>query len=208
MRAVKVPVMPRGVEHKSPVINATTGFRINGAAAASSIPIGNGTNYVASSFTVASPGAAGERMESNGTNWVSAAPTGEQRLASVTVNTNVGTKQALYTVPAGKHLVVTRVVARSASTSLAAIGSGDGLTLGFDAGATDWANVRGEHLQLLTTSTVFVPIVAAGVSYTGDPGLQAFIAYKIGAAADIFGCVFTDNSITATLVIDVFGYIY
>ena len=54
----------------------TTGFTIGGVAATGTIPRGNGTNFVASAFTMAAPGTSGNVLTSDGTNWTSAAPSG------------------------------------------------------------------------------------------------------------------------------------
>ena len=54
----------------------TTGFTIGGTAATGTIPRGNGTNFVASTFTLAAPGTSGNVLTSDGTNWTSAAPAG------------------------------------------------------------------------------------------------------------------------------------
>ena len=54
----------------------TTGFTIGGTAATGTIPRGNGTNFVASAFTMAAPGTSGNVLTSDGTNWTSAAPSG------------------------------------------------------------------------------------------------------------------------------------
>jgi hypothetical protein len=56
------------------IMSATTGFRINGAAANRRILVGNATNFVQSAETYAVPGTSGNVMTSDGTNWTSAAP--------------------------------------------------------------------------------------------------------------------------------------
>ncbi|NTW34036.1 MAG: hypothetical protein HGB12_15700 [Bacteroidetes bacterium] len=58
----------------APTINATTGFQINGVATTGQILTGNGSNFVASPFTLASPGTSGNVLTSDGTNWTSSAP--------------------------------------------------------------------------------------------------------------------------------------
>lgn len=63
-----------GTSVVSPIFNATTGVQINGAATSNTILKGNGTNYVSSTETYAAPGASGNVMTSDGTNWTSAAP--------------------------------------------------------------------------------------------------------------------------------------
>jgi hypothetical protein len=52
----------------------TTGFTIGGVAATGTIPRGNGTNFVASAYTMAAPGTSGNVLTSDGTNWLSSAP--------------------------------------------------------------------------------------------------------------------------------------
>lgn len=57
------------------VVNAETGFKIaNNAATTGTILKANGTNYVASTETYATPGTSGNVMTSNGTNWTSVTP--------------------------------------------------------------------------------------------------------------------------------------
>lgn len=111
----------------------------------------------------------------------------EKRIASVTANLNVTTKTTLYTVPTGFKLVVTRLVLRSASTSLTTASFG----FGFDANATD---VDGSSLHTeLTGSTLVSQIIPLSGA-------------KIGSAADVLGikCSIAQGA-EATLVVDVFG---
>jgi hypothetical protein len=54
----------------------TTGFTIGGVAAPGTIPRGNGTNFIASAYTMAAPGTSGNVLTSDGTNWLSSAPAG------------------------------------------------------------------------------------------------------------------------------------
>lgn len=125
-------------------------------------------------------------------------PTPDGRLASVVVDTNVGTKQDLYTVPADKECVITKVVVRSASASLGAMS--DALLLGFSGGANDYGSIPAGSLANLTDGTF--AIGKSNTSYgAGDPWI-------IGTATDVFGCIFNDTGITATVTIDVFGYLY
>lgn len=73
----------------APVVNATTGVQINGAATSNKILKGNGTNFVASTETYAAPGTSGNIMTSDGTNWTSAAPAGGgawTEVANATIN--------------------------------------------------------------------------------------------------------------------------
>lgn len=121
--------------------------------------------------------------------------TGDSLLSSIDVDTDVGTKQALYTVPADKRCIVTKAVVRDASATLAAMG--DLLQFGFNAAADDWQlQIAGARLATLTGPTLNT-VAAPSVDNTN----------VTGAAAAVFGCVFTDPSITATVTIDVFGYL-
>ena len=69
----------------------TTGFTIGGTAAAGTIPRGNGTNFVASTFTMAAPGTSGNVLTSDGTNWTSAAPAGGGGITIGTTTITSGT---------------------------------------------------------------------------------------------------------------------
>lgn len=122
------------------------------------------------------------------------------KLSTTTVATDVGTKQDLYTVPTGKRCIVTKVVVKDATTSLAAMG--DTLHFGFDGGAGDWNRSIGSgSLARLVDGTVSITAVPEELIATG--------AQTIGTAADVFGCIFNDTSITGGFVtIDVFGYLY
>ncbi|HMF55090.1 MAG TPA: hypothetical protein VK619_01910, partial [Pyrinomonadaceae bacterium] len=127
------------------------------------------------------------------------AVTGEHLLSTTTVNTNVGTKQALYTVPVGKHCIVTKIVVRSVSASLGAMS--DALSFGFDVDAGDFnAPLNSTALSTLTDNTLALTL-HNDAEITLSP-------VKIGSAGNVFGCFFNDTSITATVVIDVFGYLY
>lgn len=74
----------------------TTGFTIGGVAATGTIPRGNGTNFVASAFTMAAPGTSGNVLTSDGTNWTSAAPSGGGITVNTTTITGGTTTRLLY----------------------------------------------------------------------------------------------------------------
>ncbi len=115
-----------------------------------------------------------------------------RRLSTTTVNTHVGTKQNLYTVPAGRHVVITHVVVRNTGATLA--GMSGNLQFGFDSNATDWNN----PVTLTSLTTALLSLLKS-----------ASVASVIGAAAGVFGCKFLDAASTnTTVVIDVFGYKY
>ena len=69
-------------------VDASTGYRIGGAAVSRKILVGNGTNYVSSTETWAVPGTSGNVLTSDGTNWTSAAPAAPSGVALLaTANT-------------------------------------------------------------------------------------------------------------------------
>jgi hypothetical protein len=117
-------------------------------------------------------------------------------LSSTQVNTNIGTKQNLYTVPATKKCIITKVIVRSASANLSTMG--DSLLFGFT--GSDYGSINNVSLSNLTGATLAIALTTANDT--------ANIPFTIGNAADVFGCVFNDTSITATVQIDVFGYLY
>jgi len=125
--------------------------------------------------------------------------TGIALLSSTTVNTNVGTKQALYTVPAAKACVITQMVLRGASASLAAMGDDTGF--GFDSPPANTVLLDSAQLALLTTASRYIlPNLSEDVPTFGN-------FRTLGNAGEVFGVIFYDTSIVATVKIDVFGYL-
>ena len=84
------------------MVNVGTGFRIANAATSRKILVGNGTNFVASTETLALPGTSGNVLTSDGTNWTSVAGgSGTVTSASiVTANGVSGTTATATTTPA------------------------------------------------------------------------------------------------------------
>jgi hypothetical protein len=115
-------------------------------------------------------------------------------LSSTVVDTDVGTKQALYTVPVGKACVITSVAARSPSASLAAIE--DPATLGFNAPATDCGQFAAADLSALTDTTVSILFLSTA----------AIGSVAVGSAGSVFGIIIFPSA-DATVTIDVFGYL-
>ena len=118
------------------------------------------------------------------------------KLASATVNLQNGDgKSTIYTVPAGKKMIVTHVIIRSPTASLA---DGTDFDLGDGANADTWRNAI--SLTTLTASTDFIviPSVAATpVKYTiFDAGDEFGIKPVTGATAD------------ADATAELFGYLY
>lgn len=113
-----------------------------------------------------------------------------KKLAEKVIAADTSGKQTLYTVPVGKKCIITSIIVRSANASLA---SNNGtLKFGYNANADDWNN-NITDLTVLTGATKFLQKQASSVSI-------------IGNAADVFGCIFSNNSITANVTVEVFGY--
>lgn len=116
-----------------------------------------------------------------------------RRLKSAQIASNVATKQNVFLVPVGKQAVITGVVLRGASASLATIAGT--LSLGFNAGANDFtASFAEADLQSLTNSTTYFIKNATGASVTGTAGQN-------------FGVIFSNTALTRTIQIDIFGYL-
>jgi hypothetical protein len=121
------------------------------------------------------------------------------RMEPTTVATDTATKQALLTaVPTGRVRIVTRVVVRNASASLAEMA--DALSIGFNALATDVGSFASDELAALTTSAQ-----AAVIDVGGGPGDSGNVV-AVGVAGQILGCIFADVAIEATADIDVTYY--
>lgn len=112
-------------------------------------------------------------------------------IARVTgVDVNTATKQALYTVPTGKTLIVTGIVVRNVSTSLTTASFG----FGFNANADDV--LASEVWTELTGSTL----------YTCKLPKEGAI---VGAASDVLGSKCTINQgAAATVTIEIYGILF
>lgn len=125
--------------------------------------------------------------------------TGEALLIAASLNLNTAIKQNLYTVPAGKAAVITKVVLRSASVDLSG-GATTRLTFGFDALATDFG------------AQFFDPTIltAAGLyrTFTQGDASPAGVSV-IGVATDRFGAI-TDAAFgsAATVIVMVYGTLF
>lgn len=124
---------------------------------------------------------------------------GAPLLSSTILDLNTNTKQPLYTVPSGKSTIITFVVARNASVNLSG-GVTANLSFGFNAAANDWANAT-LATALLTSSTLF-EVLSQEFALGGT-------ASETGLATQIFGAI-TDAAFgsVATVVIDIFGYLF
>jgi hypothetical protein len=123
-------------------------------------------------------------------NFATVQPAGvEALLSSTVIDLSLTTKQALYTVPAGQHLIVTKVIARYPSASISTADGG----VGFDSGATNVSSDIGISSSMTTTSYVI-----------GQPAGPP----TIGAAAAVFGYKETATQASTTITIDTFGYLF
>ena len=111
-------------------------------------------------------------------------------LASGTVNLqNADPKSSVYTVPQGKSAIVTKVVIRNPSASLA---DGTDFDIGTGASCDDWVSTN--DLSALTATDDCIAISPAA-------------GFKVFAAADVFGILpVTGATADATATMDVFGY--
>jgi hypothetical protein len=161
--------------------------------------IGKGASIV----NVTDPGTAGQVLTSNG---ASADPTFQTPsggsatttfvlLSSTTVATDEASAQTLYTVPTSRNAIVTNVVLRKASASLAFMG--DSVVFGFN-GSSYTAISGGSFVNIVDDTR------ASGISFFNIDG---GVIQVIGSPGDPFQVTFQDHSITATVVIDVFGYL-
>jgi hypothetical protein len=167
---------------------AQGGLGATGTPSNGQIPIGNGSTYTPATII---PG--GGIAVTNGSGSVTIATTGEQLLASVAgVNMKSASKQALYTVPSGKHLIITRIVIRSASASI----SDGNYLIGYN---SDASGMLGGIVGPTTTTYVSLAV----------DSLLASDIYPLGNAGDVLGLASTAlpaNAATATIL--VFGYLY
>ena len=109
---------------------------------------------------------------------------------------NVGSKQSLYTVPPGKTAIITKVVARNASATIA---TADG-DFGFDATCTDWRqNVNFDGITGSGRMIVIEP-------YDGGLTSPAPEGQDEGGAGEVFG-YFGGTLVAATVDMDIIGYL-
>lgn len=113
----------------------------------------------------------------------------ESLLSSTVVDLSLSTKQNLYTVPSGQNLIVTKVIARSPSSTITTATGG----VGFNAGATD----------VLTS----VPFPVASTTYSVSLAATGTVP-AIGAAAAVLGFKTTATQAATTMTVEIFGYFY
>lgn len=115
---------------------------------------------------------------------------GPVKLATITADLSLSTKQTIFTVPTGKSCIVHSIIMRSANVSLATAS----ISYGFNAAAADVvANDTHTGLTGPTLYKVLSPIAAAAA---------------IGAAASVFGVIANTQQAGATVVIDLVGYLF
>lgn len=108
--------------------------------------------------------------------------------ASAVIDCSIGTKQNIYTVPASKTFVVTKIVLHSPTAALTTAQ----INLGYDSGCT---NVGLSGLQSMPDSGFFTVGLPAG-STDSTPG----------HAGDILGAVAGTTQTSYSLTVDIFGY--
>jgi len=123
---------------------------------------------------------------------------------SVTMGTNANsTKQILYTVPAGKKCIITNVIIRNPSASLAGCNDVD-FGVGEACATESFLNHETGIVDMTTATTDFMNLVAVSDEYSiidGD---------AVNAVDREFGIyiVAGATSAAATATIDVFGYLF
>lgn len=182
----------------SPIVNATTGVRINNAASSGTILTGNGTNYVASAYTVASPGTASNVLTSDGTNWTSGAPSGAWKkvltvaFSSVSVPTSTVTTLADFTGLTGDtddmYLLVWRISSAGSASSTRGIGVRYNADTGNDYIGTE-ATLGSTYSGNSTGAQSFAPIIS-GSGSTGSFGTLMTYAKN---NANNRGAIYTDQ---------------
>jgi len=117
----------------------------------------------------------------------------EALLASVAdLDLNDETETTLYTVPAGKSCVITKVVMRLATGAGLPVGAS--ISFGFNAGTSD--DVIGNAVRVLDGPTEYIIIPAK------DKAVR-------GVATELFALnVNTAEGAVMTVTVDVFGYLY
>lgn len=105
------------------------------------------------------------------------------------VSANVTTKSAIFTAPA--HTIVTAIIVRGASATIAAIGGAAGV--GFDAGSSNVATVAQARLATLTGATKATMAIPVDTT--------------VGVQGDVLGIKFA-SAINATVTVEIFGYTY
>lgn len=117
-------------------------------------------------------------------------------LASAVVTlTNAAAKTTVYTVPTGKTCVITHIVIRSPSATLA---GGTAFNFGSGTNATSWR--QGVDLSSMTATTDYMVIPAIATTP---------VKYTLEAAASTIGVKpATGSTGAATATMDLFGYIF
>ena len=122
---------------------------------------------------------------------------------SVTMGTNAnGTKQILYPVPYGKDCIITDVIIRNPSASLAGCNDVD---FGVGAACATQAFLNNETgIVDMTATTDYMRLVAVSDEYSVIDGSDATAANREFGIQIIAGA----TSAAATATIDVFGYLF
>ncbi len=111
----------------------------------------------------------------------------EALVSSTVVDLSLSTKQTLFTVPSGRHLIVTKIFTRSPTTTITTAMGG----VGYNANADD--------IIASVDSPTTVNTFADSGAPTNGP---------IGAPADVFGYKTSATQASTSMTIDVFGYFF
>jgi len=123
---------------------------------------------------------------------------------SVTMGTNANsTKQILYTVPAGKKCIITNVIIRNPSASLAGCNDVD-FGVGAACATESFLNHETGIVDMTTATTDFMNLVAVSDEYSIIDGDAAAAVDREFGIYIVAGA----TSAAATATIDVFGYLF
>lgn len=128
-----------------------------------------------------------------------------RKLSTTTISTDSILKQPLYTVPAGNQCVVTNIILRDVSTSMAAADAG--ISFGFNAGTDNYANLSGTAIVNLTSDSKIINFSNLVPSPPDQEAMSGFV-FTVGTAGDVFGALVTFLVADGTIEVDVFGYLY
>ena len=115
------------------------------------------------------------------------------QIVTTTVQTNVGTKQALLAaVPTGKVRIVDKIFARGKTGEPVLTGT---IYFGFGVAADDWATPTASTFDSLIGTSAGVRLLGTNES-----------SFLVGTAGDVFGIIMTNSGDPATIDIDVHYY--
>ena len=186
------------------IINAGIGFRINNTGPLNTIPLGNGTQYIPSTYTIAPPGTNGNILTASSGNWISAAPTGVQNSGTPTANqlpiwvdaTHIKGVTALTGGTVGQALIKNSSTDYDWNWATVAGGGGGGTVTSFSAG----------NFSPLFTTSVATATTTPALTFTASSAAanQWFGNDTASSAASTFNAIgaltaTNDTNVTLTL---------